>query len=146
MELLGEIDEGALGIDTCIFIYFIEDHVRYGAPIKQVFANIDNGSLVAYTSVVTLLELLIKPLQNNNLRLAQQYEDLLTSSTGLTLVDLDRDIVKGAARLRAALGLATPDALQLAAAFAVGCTTFLTNDRSMKDLPGMRILQLSTFV
>jgi hypothetical protein len=31
------------------------------------------------------------------------------------------------------------------AALAVGCTAFLTNDRALPTIPGLRILQLSSY-
>jgi predicted nucleic acid-binding protein len=57
-------------------------------------------------------------------------------------VDLDRPQLRLAAQLRAAYRLRAPDALQLAAALSGRCSTFLTNDRELPDLPGLRIIQL----
>jgi hypothetical protein len=39
----------------------------------------------------------------------------------------------------------TPDALQLAAALGAGCTTFVTNDRRIPAIRGMRVLQLGDY-
>jgi predicted nucleic acid-binding protein len=47
-----------------------------------------------------------------------------------------------AAQFRAAIGVRTPGALQLAAALAEGCTACVTNDRRLPSLPGLRILQV----
>jgi hypothetical protein len=44
------------------------------------------------------------------------------------------------------VGVDTPDSLQVVAALAVGCTAFLTNDSDLPPLPGLRILQLSSYV
>jgi predicted nucleic acid-binding protein len=46
-----------------------------------------------------------------------------------------------AARLRATTGVKTPDALQLAAARVTRCTAYLTNDRALPEVPGLRVLQ-----
>jgi hypothetical protein len=40
----------------------------------------------------------------------------------------------------------TPDAIQLATALARHCRAFLTNDRQLPALPGLRVLQLPDFV
>ena len=53
--------------------------------------------------------------------------------------------LKAAAQLRAATGLKTPDALQLAAALGAGCRSFLTNDRRLPAIPGLRVMQLSQY-
>jgi len=42
-------------------------------------------------------------------------------------------------------GLKTPDSLQLVAALAGGCTIFLTNDRELPTVSGIRILQLASY-
>jgi hypothetical protein len=47
--------------------------------------------------------------------------------------------------LRAASGVKTPDALQLAAALSAGCTAFLTNDRRIPVPRELRVLQLGEY-
>jgi transcriptional regulator with XRE-family HTH domain len=65
---------------------------------------------------------------------------------GVHVADISRDYLRAAAQLRAATGVKTPDSLQVVAALAVGCTAFLTNDRDLPPIPGLRILQLSSYV
>jgi predicted nucleic acid-binding protein len=48
-----------------------------------------------------------------------------------------------AAELRATTGAATPDALQLATALATGCSSFLTNDRRLPSVPGLKVVKLA---
>lgn len=50
-----------VGLDTNLFIYFLEDHPRYGAWCASLFDLIDRGRTPAVTSTVTLLELLVQP-------------------------------------------------------------------------------------
>jgi predicted nucleic acid-binding protein len=61
----------------------------------------------------------------------------------LTMRELDITTLRAAAQLRAATAVRTPDALQLAAALGAGCRTFLTNDRRLPEVGGLRVLQLS---
>jgi uncharacterized protein len=63
----------------------------------------------------------------------------------LRIVDLGREQLRAAAQLRAVTGVKTPDALQLVAALTVGCTAFLTNDRRLPEIPGLRVLQLASY-
>jgi predicted nucleic acid-binding protein len=52
-----------------------------------------------------------------------------------------------AAQLRAVHpSVRTPDALQLAAALSAGCSAFVTNDRDLPALPGLRILKLRDYL
>jgi predicted nucleic acid-binding protein len=78
-----------------------------------------------------------------NRMLADRYEALLTRSRGIRTVEVTRDQLRAAAQPRAATGVRTPDALQLVAAIASGCSTFLTNGRRMPVIPGVRVIQLA---
>jgi len=97
-------------------------------------------------SALTLLELLVVPYRAGNRLLAERYEALLTRSRGIRLVGLSHDQLRAAAQLRAATGVKTPDALQLVAAIGAGCTTFLTNDRRLPSMPGLRVMELTSYV
>ena len=55
-------------------------------------------------------------------------------------------LLRTAAQIRAVHRVRTPDSLQLAAAFSERCTVFLTNDRKLPALPGLRIIQLDEFL
>ena len=69
-----------------------------------------------------------------------ELEGLLSGSRGLTVVEIDRDVSRAAAQLRAQFSLRTPDALQLAAARLSGCSAFITNDRRLPSIDGLRII------
>jgi predicted nucleic acid-binding protein len=97
------------------------------------------------TSAVTLLEVLVVPYRAGNLALATRYEALLTRSRGVLVREIDHAQLRAAAQLRAVAGVRTPDALQLAAALAEGCTAFVTNDRRLPSPSGLRILQVGNY-
>ena len=144
MGLIQEIGPGALALDTAIFIYFIEEHPRYLPLVAPFFEEADSGKRQLVTSALTLLEVLVVPYRAGAVELAQRYEVMLTRSRGLRIVDITRDQLRAAAQLRAVTGMRTPDALQVAAALGADCRTFLTNDRKLPPVPGLRIMQLSS--
>lgn len=147
MGLIREIGAGPLALDTVAFIYFIEEHPRFLPALDPVFAAIDSGRLRAVTSILTLLEVLVIPYRASNVSLAERYEQVLTRSRGLHLIDIDRGQLRAAAQLRAVhAALRTPDAFQVSAALSGGCSAFLTNDRDLPLVPGLRILQLRDFL
>jgi len=111
-----------------------------------LFQAVAAGRRELVTSALTLLEVLVVPYRSGDYRLAERYEALLTRGRGVRVAEISRDHLRAAARLRAATGLRTPDSLQLAAALIAGCTVFLTNDRDLPTIPGLRIVQLSKFV
>ena len=144
MGLTEAVGQGPLAVDTALFIYLIEEHPRFLAPVRALFARADAGDIEIVTSALTLLEVLVVPLRAGDQALAARYDALLTRSRGVHVVDLSRDQLRAAARLRAQHGsLRTPDALQLAAAMSRGCSAFVTNDRRMPTPDGLHVLQLS---
>jgi predicted nucleic acid-binding protein len=144
--LIADIGSGHLAVDTAIFIYLIEEEPRYLPLIAPLFEEADQGRRQLVTSAVTLLEVLVVPYRAGDVRLAERYEALLTNSRGVRLVDASRDQLRAAAQLRGATGMKTPDALQIAAALSTGCKALLTNDRALPVVPGLRIVQLSSYV
>ncbi len=146
MGLMDEIGPGPVGLDTAIFIYFIEEHPLFLPVVVPVFEALDRGELTAATSALTVLETIVVPYRSGDSMLADRYEAFLTRSRGLRLVELDLPLLRAAALIRATTRVKTPDALQLAAALSHGCTTFLTNDRKLSDLGGLRVLQLKDYL
>jgi predicted nucleic acid-binding protein len=145
MGLIRDIGRGPVALDTVIFIYFIEESPEFLALVEPVFAAIDAGRLQAISSTLTLLETLVIPYRAGNVALAERFETILTGSRGVRLLEIDRLVLRSAAQLRAAFSIKTPDALQLATALAGSATTFLTNDRKLPAIAGLRILQMRDY-
>jgi len=144
--LIPDLGPGAVAIDTAVFIYFIEEEPRFLPLVLPLFAEADEGRRELVTSALTLLEVLVVPYRAGNRQLAERYEHLLTMSRGIRMVELTRDQLRAAAQLRAATGAKTPDALHLVSALGAGCKTFVTNDRRLPSVPGLRVIQLSSYV
>jgi predicted nucleic acid-binding protein len=141
-----DLGRGPVGVDTVVFIYFIEEHPRFLPLVEPLFQEVAAGRREIVTSALTLLEVLVVPYRSGDYQLAERYESLLTRSCGVRVAEISRDHLRTAAQLRATTGIRTPDSLQLAAAMLAGCTVFLTNDRDLPPIPGLRIVQLSKFV
>lgn len=145
MGLIADLGTDPVALDTAVFIYFIEEDPRVLPLIEPLFREAAAGARELVTSAITLLEVLVVPYRAGNRVLADRYEALLTRSRGVRLVAPTLDHWRAAAQLRATMGLKTPDALQLVAAFGAGCRTFLTNDRRLGTVPGLRVLQLAAY-
>lgn len=143
---MGDLGRGAVGVDTAIFIYFIEEHPLFLPLLEPLFQEVDKGRRELVTSALTLLEVLVVPYRSGDGLLAERCEALLTRSRGVAIAEISRDHLRAAAQLRAATGVKTPDALQLVAALGAGCATFLTNDRDLPAVSGLRILQLASYL
>lgn len=146
LELSSAIGRGRIALDTAIFIYFIEEDPEFLPLVVPIFEEIDRREREAVSSALTLLEVLVVPYRSGDIALAESYEALLTRSRGLSLVDLTQKQLRAAAQLRALHRLRTPDSLQIAAALGARCGAFLTNDRDLPEIPGLRIVQLRDFL
>lgn len=140
-----DLGRGSVAVDTAVFIYLIEEHPRFLPLVAPLFEEADKSARELVTSALTLLEVLVVPYRVGNRHLVERYELLLTRSRGVRLVDLTREQLRAAAQLRAVTGVRTPDALQIAAALGAGCKTFVTNDRQLPAIPGLRVIQLSSY-
>jgi hypothetical protein len=96
--LIQDVRGGPVGLDTVTFIYFIEEHPRFLPVIEPVFAAMDAGEIEAISSSLTLLEVLVVPYRAGDITLAGRYEELLTGSRGLRLIDIDRAQLRAAAQ------------------------------------------------
>jgi predicted nucleic acid-binding protein len=144
--LIDDLRPGPVALDTQIFIYFIEEDHRYLPLIKSLFEALDRGDLAGVTSGLSLMEVLVVPYRSGNAALADRYESLLTRSRGLRFIEVDRRLLKAAAQLRATFKLKPPDAIQVAAALVGNCNSFLTNDRRIRAVPGLQILQVKNYL
>ena len=123
-----------VGLDTTIFIYHFENHPIYSPLTRELLSSIEKGDRKGITSSITLMEIIVKPLSLVRNDIARKYEALLMNFPNLDVVDLDRDVIRQAARLRAEYQLRPPDALQVSACLLGGSKTFITNDRQISRL------------
>jgi predicted nucleic acid-binding protein len=131
-----------LGLDTAPIIYFVEAHPSYDARMTAVFRRVAAGAITAYTSVISLCEVLIQPFRQGEADLVREYRDLLLRGEHFQTLAIDPTTAERAADLRARHNLRTPDALQIAAASLAGCQAFLTNDRGLQRVTELRVLVL----
>ena len=136
-----------VGIDTSIFIYHLEAHPDYKPLTRTILTHIQNGTCYGVLSVVTVMELTVRPWQINRGDIARQYEVVLANFPNLILVDVNRDIARHAAQLRARYNLQPADALLVATAQVNGATAWITNDKRLKRLdPEIEIIILDDFI
>ncbi len=127
-----------VGLDTSPFIYFVERHPLYVNVMREIFRRVTNGDFEAYSSVITITEILVQPFRQKNKSLADEYRNLLYNAANFKLSQINSSIAETAARLRAKYNLRTPDALQIAAALENGCDAFLCNDKNLKRVTELK--------
>lgn len=132
----------SIGIDTMVFIYHIEEPPIYCQITESIFDAIEKGKRTAVTSVITLLEILIKPKIENNPEAVKDYKDILLTFPNLRIFDVDIKVSDMASDLRAKYNMRTPDAIQIATAIISRAGTFLTNDESLKRVKDIKVVLL----
>lgn len=102
------------------------------------------------TSELSSLEVLVKPIQLNNVLVQQLFEAILYDTPGFSCVPITRQILETAATLRATINIKTPDAIHaataLTTALTTGCTQFVTNDPAFRRVPGLNAVILSDII
>jgi len=136
-----------IGLDTAIFIYHFEENPTYLPLTRELLSSIEMGERKGVTSAITLMEIIVKPLALGQIDVARKYEAMLVNFPNLDIVDLDRDVIRQAARLRAEYRIHPPDALQVSASLLYGADAFITNDGLLKRLQDkLEVIILDDFV
>lgn len=114
-------------LDTNIFIYLIEGQGSLAQKAGELLDRLTLRRDHVVTSALTLGELLAKPIAQGATRLADEYEQALTSP-GVEVLDFNRAAARLYARIRQDKSIKAADAMQLATAAAARCDLFVTND------------------
>jgi predicted nucleic acid-binding protein len=120
--------------DANIVIYAVEGFAAYLDQIRALMTAMNTGEITTVTSELTLAEVLVKPLKDQNPTIQQAYKTFLSPTPALEVVPIGRDILEEAAQWRATTRLKLPDAIHLATALRSKCDSFLTNDDVFRNL------------
>ena len=134
-------------LDTAPVIYFIEAHHQFGPPVRQVIELMNENRIQAVTSVLTLSEVLPKPVETGNDELAEKFKTYLKNGQNLTLLPITEIIGESGGVLRGEYPhLKTVDAVQIATALDAEADAFLTNDKSLSGIKEIKIIVLKDYL
>jgi len=139
-------DYKVVGIDTSPFIYHFQSAAVYSKITTDLFDAVEKGLIRAVTSVITLMEVLVKPMSDGNVKAAEEYRILLLTFPNLSLRTIDDKVASRAAGLRASYRIRAPDALQLSAAIEEGAKAFVTNDEKLSKVKDLPVFVLKSFL
>ncbi len=133
---------GQVYVETPTLIYSVERHPLYGPLLDPFWQAALAGQIRPVSSELIITEVLVVPLRRGDVGLQAAYEAALFQAD-LHLLPITKDVLREAARLRAAIpGLRTPDALHAATALLAGCALFLSNDAGFRRVPGLPLALL----
>ncbi len=148
MTLTDELQQiNSIFIDTAPIIYYIEAHPQLGSLSKEMVNAFQQGNLAAFTSVITLAEVLPKPIEAGNEKLAMRFAEFLKHGKNLSLIEISESIAEKAGRLRGQYSsLRTIDAIQISVAIDVGAEIFITNDKKLQQIKEIKVLILKDYL
>jgi predicted nucleic acid-binding protein len=142
-----KLDEAVKGVsklafDTAPIIYFIETNPAYDKLVSNIFNRIASREIEGWTSVISLSEVLVRPIASGRNDLQEAYRELLLKSSNFHTLPISATVAENAAVVRATYGLRLPDAIQIAFALDNGCQAIVCNDHSMRRVTELAVLIL----
>jgi len=125
--------------DTAPFIYLVENHPEYYAPVSEYLVTCANKQVTFLTSVITIAEFGVVPKRTGKLALLDNLIAMLRD-LNFQVVEINQEIAQVSSTLRARYNfLKGIDALQIAAALHTSCHEFYTNDKPLKTIQEIKI-------
>ncbi|MCY3833719.1 MAG: hypothetical protein OXG85_11930 [Chloroflexi bacterium] len=81
-----------LYVDSAPLIYYVEENPAYLDKMRTIIRIVDETDLVAYSSVLTLAEVLVMPLRQGDQGLVQAYQEILVAGDDYELVAVSPEI------------------------------------------------------
>lgn len=133
---------GTVYLDANSIIYSAETHPTYWPLLEPLWNVAQAGKLRFVTSELSILEVLVAPLEKGDAAMVQTYE-IMFASFELLLLPIEQAILRTAAGLRSARkGLRTPDSIHAATAPTYLPSLFVTNDSDFRKIQGLPVVVL----
>ena len=138
MEPLTLPSSGSVYLDASAIIYSVERNEPYLTLLAPAWQQAEAGQLVVVCSELVIAETLVRPIRERDLDLEATFRDVFAAPE-VQVVPATRRLWEETARLRAATGLKTPDALHAATALQAECALFITNDADFRRVDGLPV-------
>jgi predicted nucleic acid-binding protein len=135
-----------LALDSNLLIYLFETGGPEARAVQRLLdaAEAAGASLVAAS--LALAEISVYPAAIDNAVMAERYADAVRSISRLDVVPLTDEIAIEAGLMRGRRGHSLPDSIHLATAISAGASVFVTNDRRLRAIPRLEVVQLADLV
>ena len=132
---MGIIENGkTILLDTNCFIYYFEDNLKYSDKLEKIFTDIQYGNNKAIMSIISFMEILVRPKKDYNAFIENRYKLMLTNYPNLSIIDMEYNIADIASGLRANYKIKTPDAIIIATGIAMNVDYLITNDIRLRNI------------
>jgi len=135
-----------IAFDANVFIYLFEGSGALALTAASVLDAISSGRSTGIAASVALSELIVGPVRAGDETMAERYLDAIRSIEHLHVVPATAEIAADAGVVRGRKGLTLADALHVATARAAGASALVTNDRRIRSMLRLDVVQLSDLV
>jgi len=127
--------------------YYIEGHNLFGLFVKELVNSFQEGNITVYSSVITITEVLPKPLSIGRYDLANTFLEFLKNGRNLQIIEISDKIAEMAGSLRGKYNsLKALDSIQLATAIYLNTDAFITNDIKLRQVKETNVIILKDYV
>jgi predicted nucleic acid-binding protein len=121
-------------LDTMVWIYLFEGSPQFGSTVQALLRGIRGGGHTLLTSQFLLGEILVRPVQKNDVHTVAYYRRLLVETPAVEVVPFTVETAMQFATIRALHRRPSPDSLHLALAASGGADVFITGDGRLTGL------------
>jgi len=135
-----------IGLDSQIFISHFGNNPLFKPLTMTLFNLMEQGEIIGVTSILSILEIIVKPKEKEESHLVTEYKFLLTTFPNLVVGGVDEDVVDLAASLKAKYSLDTTVAIQLATAKLYDANCFMTNNQNLIKIEEIKVIITSNIL
>lgn len=132
-----------IAFDTNALIYLFEGLQPYAEMVAAALHQVERGNAVGVISTIVEMELLVRPLRDQDLGFVDRLNLFLTNERNFVVRGVDSLVARTAAAMRARSNLGTPDALIAATAAVEHCDAIIGNDyefsKRSTEVPYLRL-------
>jgi predicted nucleic acid-binding protein len=141
--MVASVKQPRIYLDSNVFIAAYEAQGAHSDHAWWLLEAIEDGELRGVTSEMTLAELLVRPMKEQDDDRIRDYQSIINPGDSLEVPTVSRQILFEAATLRSVRGsLRLPDAIHVASARLAGCSHIVSDDRRLPFAPGLELVQL----
>jgi len=135
-----------IALDANVFIYLFEAEGSLARTAASVINAISTGRVTGFVATIALSEAIVGPVRTADEMMGERYVDAIRSVENLHVVPATVEIAVEAGFVRGRTGLTLADALHVATARIAGASVLVTNDRRVRSMPRLEVVQLADLV